>query len=88
MNKKTIIKRVLYIIFWIILIAWMIICLIDFNNTRNDKNPKFCIKKETIKYEDGNVEVCTGLGYKIYHYNRKSYNAVEFGPLWTKDKSK
>ena len=86
-KEKSIFSRVLNVILWIILLAWMALCLIDFYNTQNNKDPMFCIKKETIKYDDGKVDSCTGLGYKIYHYNRKSYTAVEYGPFWIKDKS-
>ena len=30
---------------------------------------------------------CTGLGYKIYHYERDSYKGIEYGPFWSKDRS-
>ena len=63
------------------------ICLIDFYNTHEEKDPMFCLKKETITYDDGNVYSCTGLGYKIYNYKRKSFTAIEYGPFWSKDRS-
>lgn len=47
----------------------------------------FCLNKKTITYDDGNVYVCTGLGYKIYNYQRKSFTAIQYGPLWSKDRS-
>ena len=75
------------IVIWIILLLWMGICLTDFYNTQKEKDPMFCLKKETIKYDDGTVDSCTGLGYKIYNYKRKSFTAIEYGPFWSKDRS-
>lgn len=83
----SIIKKVFNTVLWIILLIWIGICLFDFYNVNNKKEPMFCIKKETIKYSDGKVESCLGLGYKVYHYQRKSFNGIEFGPFWSKDRS-
>ena len=75
------------IVLWVVLIIWMGICLIDFYNVHQKKDPMFCLKKETTKYDDGKVDSCTGLGYKIYNYQRKSFNGIEYGPFWSKDRS-
>ena len=60
------------------------ICLFDFYNVTNEKEPQFCLKEEIIEYADGHVDVCTGLGYKVHKYDRASYKAIEFGPFWSK----
>ena len=86
-KKKNIVIKILDIVLWVILIGWMIIVFMDYYRVTNEKEPKFCIKEETIQYEDGTVESCTGLGYKVYEYNRESYNAIQFGPFWIKDQS-
>ena len=86
-DKKSLFDRIMNVILWILLFVWMGICLIDFYKVHVDKDPMFCIKKETTKYEDGTVDSCLGLGYKIYNYKRTSFMGVEYGPFWSKDRS-
>jgi len=86
-DKKSLYIKIINIVIWVILYILMMFCIIDFSRTRQEKKPLFCIKKETKNYTDGSVDSCLGLGYKIYHYNRKSFKAIEFGPFWTKDRS-
>ena len=86
-GEKSTFQKVANIVLWIILLLWMGICLIDFINVHNEDDPRFCIKSGTTQYDDGDVKWCLGLGYKIYNYNRASFNAIEFGPFWSKDRS-
>lgn len=87
-KEKSLLSKIINVILWIILLLWMAACMIDFYGVYKEKDPMFCISKGQTKYEDGTVDWCIGAGYKIYHYNRKSYNAVEFGPFWIEDRSK
>ncbi len=86
-NEKSLFQRVMNVILWIVLFVWMGVCLVDFYNVHQKKDPIFCIKKGVTKYDDGNVKWCLGAGYKVYQYNRKSFTAIEFGPFWSKDRS-
>ena len=86
-TKKNIFIKVFDIILWVVLIAWMIIVVIDYIKVVTKKEPIFCINRKEIKYEDGTVNSCTGLGYKVHKYNRESYQAIEFGPFWIKVKN-
>ena len=86
-DKKSTFNRVMNIILWIVLFVWMGICLVDFFLTKTDHEPIFCLSKDTTEYSDGQVRSCTGLGYKIYHYERDSYKGIEYGPFWSKDRS-
>ena len=86
-KKPGIVSRIFNIILWLVLFCWMAVCVIDYFNVANENEPQFCIKKETIEYDDGNVYVCRGAGYVAYRYDRKSYTGYEFGPFWTKEKS-
>lgn len=84
-NKKSIGKRIFDIVFWVVIIFLFFIWIFDFVQVKNNKEPRFCIKKHTYKYEDGNTKECIGLGYKVYNYNRKSINIKsEFGPFFIK----
>lgn len=84
---KGIIARIFDLVLWVVLFAWIGICVYDFYNVSNDKEAKFCLKTEEKTYEDGIVKSCTGLGYKAYYYDRKSYKGKEFGPFWIKPRS-
>lgn len=86
-KEKSLFSKILNIVLWIILIVWMAICLFDFYKVSTEKDPVFCLKKETTSYDDGTVDSCLGLGYKVYKYNRTNYSAIEFGPFWSKDRS-
>ena len=86
-RKKSIFKTIINIISWILILGWAAVCLTDYFNVQNSKEPQFCIKKGTKTYADGDVEWCTGAGYKIYKYNRTSYKATEYGPFWIKERS-
>ena len=86
-KEKSTFSKIFNVILWVILVAWIAVCLTDFYKTHKEEEPIFCIKKETAKYQDGTVDSCTGLGYKIYHYKRKSFNGIEYGPFWSKDRS-
>lgn len=86
-KKKSVIIKILDIVLWVILIGWMAIVVVDYFRVTNENDPIFCLEEETIQYEDGTVESCTGLGYKTYEYKRDSYKAIEFGPFWIKDRS-
>ena len=71
-----------------IIIIWIIIFFIDYFRARQSKTPLFCISEETKEYDDGTVYSCTGLGYKMYQYNRSSVDAtVEFGPFFIKERT-
>lgn len=81
------IKKIISLIFTIIVVGWIAIIALDaLNSTKGE--PKFCLSKETKNYEDGTVEICHGLGYKVYIYDRNDYKGIEFGPFWIKEKTK
>ena len=86
-HKKSIFKGIMNLFLWVILLGWLGLCLIDYYNTYRGKDPMFCIKKETKHYEDGTVDSCLGVGYKIYNYKRSSLEGLEYGPFWLKERS-
>lgn len=68
-----------------VLILWAGMVAIDFFNVQKGNAGSFCFKRETVDAEDGNVDICTGAGYKIYYFRRKSYTAVEMLPMWVEE---
>jgi hypothetical protein len=86
-KKESPFRKALNLFVWIVIFAWVGACLVDYFNVSNKEKPVFCINKKTIKYKDGNVEECTGLGYKVFIYNRDSFIGYEFGPFWLEDRS-
>ena len=87
---KTKVKKgeVFKVVLLAIIIIWIIIFFIDYFIARQSKTPLFCISEETKEYDDGTVYSCTGLGYKMYKYDRSSVDAtVEFGPFFIKERT-
>ena len=84
-------RRLFDNIFKIILIAlivsWVTVVFVDYFRNMDSKDPIFCLKKEVKKYEDGEVYICTGLGYKAFRYERKSLHGTGFGPFFTKEQT-
>ena len=76
-------KIVWNVIFWICVVVLFAVWIIDFVNVKNDKKPMFCIQEKTHKYNDGTVDECIGLGYKIYNYHRDSIKIKsQFAPFF------
>ena len=71
-----------------LIIIWILIFFIDYFRARQSKEPIFCLSEQTKEYEDGTVYSCTGLGYKMYKYDRASIDAsVEFGPFFIQERT-
>jgi len=85
-SNKKILSKVFNILITILLIGWITVLLIDYANVSKGKSAKFCINNTIKDYTDGSVEICTGLGYKVYNYDRQGYKAIEFGPFWMEEK--
>lgn len=83
-GSKNIFKIIWNFIFWAVVILLFIVWIIDFNNVKNKREPAFCLKNVTHQYDDGTVEECIGLGYKVYKYDRKSSDikGSQFSPFF------
>lgn len=76
-------KIIFNFIFWAVIIVLLFTWIMDYVHVRNNEKPSFCLKKITHKFDDGKVEECVGLGYKVYTYNRTSMtNGSEFVPFF------
>ncbi len=72
-----------------IVIIWIFCFFIDYFRARQSKKPLFCITQNTKTYDDGTVYSCTGMGYKMYKYERASIpTKLEFGPFFIKERTK
>ena len=85
---RRIIENITKILLIVLLVGWVAIVFVDYFRNMDGKDPKFCLKQETKKYPDGEVYICTGLGYKAFRYERKSVGGTAFGPFFTKEKTK
>ncbi len=82
-----VVKKVISIIFMVVFISWLLLIIYESYMVTRGEQPKFCIKTEEHKYEDGVTTECLGLGYKVYMYDRSSIDVqVEFGPFWINEK--
>lgn len=85
-NKKGIVKIIFDVVFWVCFVFLVVIWVIDFVKVQQKSEPVFCISEKTHEFEDGTVDECTGLGYKVFIYKRKSIEAYQFGPFFIKMK--
>ena len=85
---RRIVENITKILLIILLIGWVSIVFTDYFRNVDGKDPIFCLKEETKKYSDGEVYICTGLGYKAFRYERKSIDGTAFGPFFIKEKTR
>ena len=79
-------KKFISTIFWLLIIALICLWAYEFYNVRNGKEPQFCIKKDVHVYADGTTDVCIGLGYKVYNYNRYNMIGTEFVSIFADER--
>ena len=82
-----IVSKTFNIVITLVVIAWAGILLYDYFQVSNEKEPKFCLEENIIEYDDGITKECKGIGYKIYKYERESFNGLDFGPFWIKERT-
>ena len=76
------IKKSVFAILIIVIVGTAIAWISDYSKVSQGFSPKLCLKEETFTYEDGNATKCTGLGYNVFNYERKSNTGVKFLPFW------
>ena len=82
-----VVKKIISIILTMVFLGWLAMIIYESYIVTRGENPKFCIKTEEHKYDDGVTTECIGLGYKVYMYDRSSIDVqVEFGPFWINEK--
>ncbi len=86
-KKKNRFYNICYIIVFGLLFIWLGIWFTEYKNITDGNDPKFCLKTDVVEYDDGTVDICTGIGYKVINYKRESYKALEIGPFWIKERS-
>ena len=84
---RRIVENITKVLLIMLFVGWVTIIFVDYFRNVDEKDPIFCIKEITKKYSDGEVYICTGLGYKAFRYERKSINGAAFGPFFTKEKT-
>lgn len=81
-------EKIFSIIFTLVVVAWFVMCLVDFVQVQVGDKPIFCLKNETIEVKDlGSVSKCTGLGYKVLNFDKLDKCNVKtlYGGFWVSD---
>ncbi len=86
-KKKSFISKLINLIIWIVVLGWAGMLVYDFLNVLREKEPMFCLEKTTETTNDGTVNICEGVGYKVFNYDYGSLKAIEFAPFWNKPKT-
>ncbi|MBR1413238.1 MAG: hypothetical protein IJ574_01025 [Bacilli bacterium] len=81
------VKKFFNFILVLLIFVWLCLLVTDFLRVKDEKQPIFCLKEVTKKYDDGEVYICTGILYKVYKYDRDSISAREFGPFFIKERT-
>jgi len=79
-------RKTLVILFKILLVmvvvVWMGLILVEYFRYQDNEPMLVVLKEETKAYEDGNVYISWGLGYKTITYERTSIYGKEFGHIF------
>ena len=78
-NKK--LKRILEIIFLLLLITWVIFFLIDYTRYQKGTKPLITIKTTTYEYPSGNITEYLSFGYIFRKYDLKDNKKIELTPF-------
>lgn len=83
-DHKTIVKTIFDIVFWVAIIFLFFVWIVDFVRVKKSISPKFCISKSeyTCDNDGAEVNVCTGLGYKVYTHKTDDATVTEFRPIF------
>ena len=77
------IKKILNVLIILVFIGWLYLIITDYMKVKDGEKAVYCISTSIHEFEDGSVEECFGLGYKVYYYDRTSLNVrTDFGPFW------
>lgn len=72
----------------ILALLYAVLLFVEFNRYEKNLPMLFPIKDTEIHvYDDGEVEINTGLGYKTITYNRDSAIGREFGHIFIQEKN-
>lgn len=82
-NHKSLGQKIWDVVFWTLFVIIAFVWIYDYIQVSNDKQPSFCINHVTHNYDDGTVDECDGLGYKVYQYHRSGLDIkVQFSPFF------
>lgn len=68
----------------LLVVAWMGLIIVEYFRYQDNEPMLVVLKEERKTYEDGNVYIYWGLGYKSITYERTSLYGKEFGHIFTR----
>ncbi len=66
----------------VIILLWVGLIIVEYTRYRDEKPMLVLLKEDKIFYDDGEVIVDYGLGYKSITYNRSNLKGREFGHIF------
>ena len=78
-------KLLLKIFLVLLVIAYTSLLFVEYFRYRNDKPMMIVLKEKVKNYDDGNVHIYYGLGYKSIDYQRKSIYGKQFGHIFIRE---
>ena len=85
-KKESKLSKTLWTITLTIAFIWTGVFFFEYLHIKNGNKPRLCVNKEIRDKTIGTVEVCTGLGWKVYVYDTEIIKGQEFGQFWIEER--
>lgn len=86
--KKGYISLIIKIVIVLLASSYAVLLFVEYNRYQKDLPMLIQVKNTELHvYQDGDVEINTGLGYKTITYNRDSVQGKEFGTIFLEEKN-
>ena len=87
-KKKSPLGKIIFVILLLLFGVWAYLVYTDHELVSRGDNPKYCFWPQEIKkYENGTIEECYGILYKVIKYRKEGERLDELVPIWVKTKS-
>ena len=87
-KKKSPLGKIIFVILLLFFGAWAYLVYVDHNLVSKGSEPKYCFwPQETQTFENGTIEECHGILYKVVRYRKEGESLDELVPIWVKTRS-
>ena len=87
-KKKSPLGKIIFVIILLLFGVWAYMVYVDHELVTKGEEPKYCFwPQETKTYENGTIEECYGLLYKVIKYRKEGESLDELVPIWVETRS-
>ena len=85
-KKESLLSKIIWTVVLVLAFLWAGMFFLEYLHVKDGNEPRICVSREIRDRTDGSVEVCNGLGWKVYNYDTEEIQGLEFGPFWTPER--